>query len=210
MRPVYANCSFALLDGFAFIPTRDGGSTTIFYFFLLHLCRTTVWTSVFWTTFGFLRNCLLLYDVSYSSQSERVCGKLYEERSYWTVPARALCFQCGTRFQICSHHPHPHPHTHPHPHNSANHRPGQRMHERVSRDDGRVEQQKSWGRLDNISGSSSSSEKAEMEECCEAPRLLCIAPLFRWTRIYTYSPFWTRTRFYSFTHHSPLKLERIL
>ena len=34
------------------------------------------------------------------------------------------------------------------------------------------------GRLDNISGSSSSSEKAEMEECCEAPRLLCIAPLF--------------------------------
>lgn len=49
------------------------------------------------------------------------------------------------------------------------------------------------GRLDNISGSSSSSEKAEMEECCEAPRLLCIAPLFGWTRIYTYSPFWTRT-----------------
>ena len=102
MRPVYANCSFALLDGFAFIPTRDGGSTTIFYFFLLHLCTTTVGTSVFWTTFVFLRNYLHLYDVSYSSQSERVCGKLYEERSYWTVPARALCFQCGTRFQICS------------------------------------------------------------------------------------------------------------
>ena len=82
MRPVYANCSFALLDGFAFIPTRDGGSTTIFYFFLLHLCTTTVGTSVFWTTFVFLRNYLHLYDVSYSSQSERVCGKLYEERSY--------------------------------------------------------------------------------------------------------------------------------
>ena len=111
-------------------------------FFLLHLSRTNVWTSVFWTTFGFLRNCLHLYDVSYSSQSERVCGKLYEERSYWTVPARALCFQCGTRFQICSHHPH-HPHNphhhHHHPHNSADHRAGQRMHERVSRDDGRVE-----------------------------------------------------------------------
>ena len=29
-------------------------------------------------------------DCLYSSVGERVCGKLYEERSYWTVPARSL------------------------------------------------------------------------------------------------------------------------
>ena len=31
-----------------------------------------------------------LLDVLDSSEGERVCGKLYEERSYWTVPARSL------------------------------------------------------------------------------------------------------------------------
>ena len=31
-----------------------------------------------------------IFDILYSSVGERVCGKLYEERSYWTVPARSL------------------------------------------------------------------------------------------------------------------------
>ena len=43
---------------------------------------------------------LIIFTFLFSSESERVCGKLNEERSYWTVPG--LCFQCETQFQICA------------------------------------------------------------------------------------------------------------
>ena len=62
---------------------------------LVSLVSTLVGHSVGWGKCIFnacelVFNNFHLLDVLDSSEGERVCGKLYEERSYWTVPARSL------------------------------------------------------------------------------------------------------------------------